>query len=554
MEAARAGISMSSEESEERFRHIFLTHLVSEGFTPSDAYRLIFKTPARYHHTPTADDRPQLLDSLRHSYRRQLPCSWFFEGLNQGLQPDPRWLEAPAKPVTFVVIPGIFGEFIEQLPFQSIVDQKASRFAAKWQTALQQTNDSVYSSTALREVPSSLGDLVRIGSLEQGERSFANVLILRARDGSLETLGSLASNAQVYTRRLTSVFGIIDDDTDIYLVGYSRGLAVALEMVSALHGAATKGGLDPSTQRWFERVRGAVGLGGIYYGAQFASDVLNGKSGATSVLLQLLRETSDKLATVPDAATLSEKNKIVLANGSLWARMVKGVTETHPKIAAGKSFLGMDLGDAFERESRARIRGREVPVPNPIGIFALVNGFLLRTFDVKRFVSRYNDNITAFKHLVAAVVTGVQTLTPESRDEWWKTHELPKDLLLFSITGSMPEAFLDGFESPLWKCPGFGSNTADFNVSLRASYYDTLSAENTLMNDSQVSHFGSRYWGEMYPAQRFTHYYLGVLGTHHWGMALPFTIRDDARIGPNPFPRATMLKSVAAFISSLPTS
>jgi hypothetical protein len=192
-----------------------------------------------------------------------------------------------------------------------------------------------------------------------------------------------------------------------------------------------------------------------------------------------------------------------------------------------------------------------VPLPNPIGIFALVNGFLLKTFNLKRFVAHYNDNITAFKQLVAAVVAGVETLTPESRDEWWRTHELPKDLLLFSITGSMPEAFLDGFESPLWSCPGFGSNTSDFNVSLRASYYDTLSAEDTLLNDSQMSHFGSRYWAEMHPAQQFTHYYLGVLGTHHWGMALPFTIRDDARIGPNPFPRDTMLKSVAAFISSL---
>jgi hypothetical protein len=553
MNAARANITMSSEESEERFRQIFSTHLVSEGFTTSDAYRLILKTPARFHHAPPTDDL-SLLDSLRHAYRPQLPCSWFFEGVNQGLQQDARWLEAPARPVTFVVIPGIFGEFIEQLPFQPIVDHQSSHFASRWRTALQQANDSVYSSTALHEVPARLGDLVGIGSLDQGERSFANVLILKARGGSLETLGSLASNAQVYTRRLNSVFGIIDDDTDIYLVGYSRGLAVALEMVSTLHDAAKKGDFDSSAQRWFGRIRGVVGLGGVYYGAKFASDVLNGKSGATSTLLKLLRQTSDKLVTVPTGARLPEKNKVVLANAGVWAGMVKGVSEARSKIAAGKHFLGMDLGDAFEREGKARIRGREVPLPNPFGIFALVNGFLLRTFELKRFVTRYNDNVTAFKRLVDAVVTGVETLTPESRDEWWKTHDLPKDLRLFSITGSMPEAFLDGFESPLWKCPGFGATTSDFNISLRASYYDTLSAEDTLMNDSQVSHFGSRYWAEMYPAQRYTHYYLGVLGTHHWGMALPFTIRDKSSVGGNPFPRETMLKSVAAFISSLPAA
>jgi hypothetical protein len=110
-----------------------------------------------------------------------------------------------------------------------------------------------------------------------------------------------------------------------------------------------------------------------------------------------------------------------------------------------------------------------------------VNNYFLKTFSLKKFVSRYNENILAFKQLVEAVVIGVHTL----------------------------------------------------------------------INDSQVSHFSSRYWEEMYPEHRYTHYYLGVLGTHHWGIAFPFTIKDDAKIGGNAFPRATLLKSVASFIASL---
>ena len=85
--------------------------------------------------------------------------------------------------------------------------------------------------------------------------------------------------------------------------------------------------------------------------------------------------------------------------------------------------------------------------------------------------------ILGFKQLVEAVVTGVHTLTPASRDEWWRDHDLPERLVLLSITGSMPDAYLNDFGSPLWHFEGFGARTSDYNVSLRASYYDTVFSE-----------------------------------------------------------------------------
>jgi hypothetical protein len=59
-----------------------------------------------------------------------------------------------------------------------------------------------------------------------------------------------------------------------------------------------------------------------------------------------------------------------------------------------------------------------------------------------------------------------------------------------------------------------GAKTSDYNVTLRANYYDSVASENTLM-------------------------------------AFPFAIEDDEKIGKNAFPRAIMLKSLASFISSL---
>jgi len=549
MEGASRRSGLSSVESEERFRQIFFTHLESDGFSEADAYRLIFKTPDPFHRAPTGLHGLDLLRSFRESYQRQLPYSWYFEGLNRKPESDRRCLQAPERPVTFVVIPGIFGEFIQPVPFQSVVDRKDSHFSRKWQASLEATPDRVYSLLELSEVPCSLAEVVKIGSLDQAERSFANVIILRARSGSLESLGTLASNVDVYERRLTKIFEVIAEDTDIYIIGYSRGLPVALELVSRLHEQMKSGVISPATQAWFEKVRGVVGLGGVFYGANFAHDVLTGQS-ATSQLLRLLSETSAKLTPLPKDA--AKKSLFLAENARTWAHFVKGISGAGPpKVAAGRTFLQMDLHEMFARESKTRILDRDVPPPSQWGIFALVNTFLLNSFNLRQLVSHYNENIQAFQKLVEAVMAGLDTLTPESRDAWWRSHELPKDLVLFSLTGTMPEAYLDDYESPLSRFAGFGVKTSDYNVSLRASYYDVLSSENTLINDSQMSHYCSRYWEEMHPEHSYAHHYLGVLGTHHWGMAFPFAIKDVARVGVNSFPRSTLLKSMASFISSL---
>ena len=51
---------------------------------------------------------------------------------------DERFLKAPKKPLSLVVISGIFAEFIEQVPFQSVVSQKESRFGRQWQATLEE--------------------------------------------------------------------------------------------------------------------------------------------------------------------------------------------------------------------------------------------------------------------------------------------------------------------------------------------------------------------------------------------------------------------------------
>ena len=421
---------MTSADAEERFRQIFFAHLEADGYSEEDACRFIFKTPAAFHAAPSAGHGLELIEAFRETYQRQLVHSWFLEGLNRKPASSANSLLVPERPVTFVVIPGIFGEFIEQAPFQSVIGKEDSLFRRKWQKTLDGIADEAYSVHDSAQVACRLSDVVKIGSIDLVDRSFANVIVMKPAPSSLETLGSLASNVAVLERRLTKVLSAIDEDTDIYLVGYSRGLPVSLELVSSLHTRSCEGELPPATSKWFARLRGVVSLGGVFYGTHFVHDVLSGKSGATSDLVRLLCETAGKLATVPDDATLAEKHEIVTDNARAWRAFVKTISESQtPRVAMGKSFLEMDLEQVFARESKARIVGRDVPVPNPWGIFAIVSSFFIKTFNLKKFVSRYNQNIVALKELVEAVVVGTHTLTLASRDEWWRGHELPDDSL-----------------------------------------------------------------------------------------------------------------------------
>lgn len=115
-------------DSETRFRQIFFTHLKSDGLSEAEAFQLMFKTPAHFHHPPSDEHGLDLLEAFRSHYQNQLPYSWYFEGLHKKTAPDEMALKAPSRPVTFIVVPGIFGEFIDQLPFLSIVEKQDSHF------------------------------------------------------------------------------------------------------------------------------------------------------------------------------------------------------------------------------------------------------------------------------------------------------------------------------------------------------------------------------------------------------------------------------------------
>jgi hypothetical protein len=162
---------------------------------------------------------------------------------------------------------------------------------------------------------------------------------------------------------------------------------------------------------------------------------------------------------------------------------------------------------------------------------------------------------------------------------WWKSHVVPSDVRYFALTGTMGDA---SSGANVWdlttNTQAFDKGSIDFK-SLRGNYYDFLAASKGIqLQDSQVSVERGRFWPELHNASSgggtvfnaaqspIQTYFMGTMGTHHWGMAFPraFSTPSDGRDCPaagvttdplvscgNPFPRTVLLKTIATFVAQV---
>ena len=97
-----------------------------------------------------------------------------------------------------------------------------------------------------------------------------------------------------------------------------------------------------------------------------------------------------------------------------------------------------------------------------------------------------------------------------------------------------------------------GKELCDYSILLRPNFHEILDFNGLELNDSQVSVHRSMFWPKLHkelnPDQEdYRHYYMGVLGTHHWGLAFPYALEERKKLV-NPFPRSILIKSIAAFV------
>src|SRR5690606_12782889 len=116
----------------------------------------------------------------------------------------------------------------------------------------------------LEMVQTTLDERIVLGGIDGPDGSARiNAIFLKARMGSLETLGATKDAAAIFLRRLAKLFKALPQDAQqrIYLVGYSQGTNVAYEMM-------VQAAQDSERYPFYKNLKGAITLAGVSFGSE----------------------------------------------------------------------------------------------------------------------------------------------------------------------------------------------------------------------------------------------------------------------------------------------
>lgn len=514
------------------------------------------------------------------------------------------------EPIHIVIVPGIFGELIPRTPFDELfasqslmrtdwetrgassakcidaegkplanppltkegtVDGCDLRYNVKklsqdWRPLSETTRDLVTGDmlqTGLMRVASIDGKDRRTGA----PKALATIAYLRAGIGSLEDFGSLEDNNTVYLRRLDAYFKTLGRvPKNLYIMGYSRGTATGLDLV-------VRARRDAAKHPWAKNIKGFIAHAGVVYGSQLAdASFVEGGSGTETLnLLKSFVGTKEAEGDLESCEGASQAERASAeASLGLKAKNVFAYTKF------GFNFLGialknLDLSNPQHR-NELRSEGIDTALPNVsrFSMFAArVLGLPLRNAglepsELEGVVNlddpniAYCRNIEAFKTTARAIVVGAETLTTRARDDWWSKPEnaLPTDVRYFALTGTMGDP---GNKELATNPIAYDAASVDFR-SLRGNYYDLLAASGNQLQDSQVPVQRGRFWPELHNGRTAFNvtqrgpiktYFMGTVGVHHWGLSFPRAFSSNDGLEANPFPRTTLLKTIATFVAQV---
>ncbi|MGZ3744567.1 MAG: hypothetical protein ACXWRA_12235, partial [Pseudobdellovibrionaceae bacterium] len=528
----------------------------------------------------------------------------------------------------FVFAPGIFGEFIKDHPFQDAIDNVNLKGGSTYNTEFQKKLSALARSknmnaTDLRlelnkvnyeankdgrsEHP--LNELVLIGAIKDSKGTvLANTVTLDTAPLSMESLSSLRKNSVMFVRRISKFFNVMQKiPKNIILVGYSRGVPIALDMValgsekeckdltSTPDQALVYGCTNYSEKSWTKNIRGLLSVAGVIYGSELAdisfpdlnrtredlknpaiarvlsptkpSFLLNELNTLNAKKVDALQKISAALQfTAPESGLFSSRRNlnIKIKNSLAWAEFlftmlkIQGVDVSNQIAEFNKTVTNDLRSGTLKIESlQEQLHSFEDKFINSLqadlkvdinasitqGIELLKNGF---------GGLNYNSNIKQFKILVKETVDAAGDISTASRLVWWSTHTIPTEgIKYYSVSATM----MGGTDAPTLinkEISKFSYNlsTVDYK-NLYGSYSSFLSlGQNFDNNDSQVSLYKSTFHPqiakEMNPSQEeYQAKALALFHTHHWGLTLRSVTQVKAGAGEQtePFPRLFLLES-----------
>jgi pimeloyl-ACP methyl ester carboxylesterase len=430
-------------------------------------------------------------------------------------------------PLTIVLVPGIFGEFIPTRAFEEVLAQASvdrDAFKAKVADAIRNNDpngqDLSYDFHQLKEKPLALNELVNVGTLkDKSGRAIAKVVLMFTPFMSLESMGTLTEHASMFNRRLSKYLALTGPQ-ELAIVGYSRGTDLSLEMLAQA---------KAQNASWLPSVKAMISLGGVTWGSSLADDTEN----TSSANYQAIQEVK-KLRNSIDP---NDVHKTINAWATFGRAMIPIAPKmtSHPKMPESSSLKASPLNSGVDAKSI-------------VGLTKL----LWAQFDLAHPIADFAPNVLRFQALIDAALDGVGQLTTRARTEWWASHAIPLSVKYYSITGAMANPEASDVDNLAFNT-AIGYNKTYDDLSLLQNRLDYESLSGIALNDSQVSVAQAMILPNA--AERLNPLnagmksaFLGTVGTHHWGLALrTVNAMKDGRT--NPFPREALLKALAAKVA-----
>lgn len=543
------------------FREDFAAYLRAEGRSDDDISKLVYLPTSEVMtpkvSVPRSASPEARLAAYDQAFKSIKPSQLYEEGKKTPIR-NAGDVEKILRdgPVHVVILPGIFSELIPRTPFEELfsADSTAKK---SWAQKGARVKDSRYNVKTLKDDQRPMSELVRVGSIDDASgKPLVTAAYMAAGLGSLEDFGTPEENSQVYLHRLDRYFEALGGvPENLYIMGYSRGTVAGLDLVVAAHRA---------NKPWASKIKGFIAHAGVLYGSQLADASFSG--GPSTDMLDTLRAfvgdkgAEGKLESCEGGAAGDAGFGIQARNVGHWTKLLADLGWISLQIPGHKDELASESIDAnLPNGGRiatfaAKVLGIPLPGAPSTGVDGLV--------DLSSPSGNHCANVEAFKLTARAIIKGATSLTTASRMEWWKKPEnaLPPNVRYFAITGTMGDA-TEGRPWDLVTNPvAYDNGSIDFR-SLRGNYYDLFAASGVQLQDSQVPVERARFWPALHvpsasstpfnPAQKpIKTYFMGTVGTHHWGLAFPKAFSTQGMEG-NPYPRTTLLKAMATFVAQV---
>lgn len=422
------------------------------------------------------------------------------------------------RSLTFVVVPGVLGEFIDIRAFEEIFARDSS-YKREWPrlAALGNNRDERFNLQAYANVTMQLSDLIDAASVDDASgRPLFKIIILKTPLGSLESVGKNDEKAQIFNRRLQK-YQEATGDQNLVLLGYSRGTPLALEMIVQA---------EKQKLGYLKNVKAVVSYAGVVMGSSLA-DVTDDLSNANGILLEAAKKLRDGLQY---SESILDRPAKLRVNGEVLAQFLRTLaanSDTDPEALLTNARSG-DF-----RTAAALI----AKMAAELGLKALLD---------------FNGHVTRLKMFVSEVLFAVEGLKSKNMEAWWRANTLPKNIPYYSLTAAMVDPDKGGLEAEIYRShEGYSDSLDDTSLLGNKRTYEEVTGVG--LNDSQVAVHQSLFLpgviAGLNPANRGLRIEaLGLLQTHHWGVALQSVNKmRDGRL--NPFPREKVLWALAAYLN-----